>query len=72
MCGIDTHNPVISSNKNIKAILVHTINQHLADKDLFSMLHDHDLEHEILTEGLHLSQLTKKIIEKYVTIRLLT
>ena len=72
VCGIDTHNPVISSNKNIQAILVHTINQHLANKDLFSMLNNHDLEHETLTEDLHSSQLMKKIIEKYVTIRLLT
>ena len=70
--GIDTNNPKISSRKNIKKILVNTINQHLANKGLFPMLQDHDIEHEILTEDLHSSQLTKKIIEKYVNIRLLT
>ena len=70
--GINTTKPKISSKGTIKYILVNTINQNLVHKHLFHLPHDHALEHEILTEDFHSSQLTKQIIEKYINIRLFT
>ena len=70
MCGADPHNLKISSKKNLKTYLVHFINQKLANDALFTELNMHDLEHEILTEDMHSSQLFKKIVKKYLTLRL--
>ena len=41
-------------------------------REFFPQLHDHMYDHEILTEDLHSSQLLKKIIDKYVGLRLIT
>ena len=60
--------PKISSKGDIKDILENTINQNLDDKDIFHLLHDRYLEHEILTEDIHSSQLTKQVIETYVNV----
>ena len=67
-CKTKSKQKAVSSNKNLKAIIVHLINQELTRENLFSELN----EHEALTEDMHSSQLVKKIIEKYTTIRLLT
>ena len=72
VCGVDSRRPVISARKNLKSIMVNIIYQQLASDVIFPELNKHDLEHEILTEDLHSTQLIKKIIDKYVTIRLLT
>ena len=72
VCGVDSKMQKVSSRKNLKFLMVHLINQELASKYLFPELNEHDVEHEMLTEDLHSSQLLKTIIEKYVTLRLLT
>ena len=53
-------------------MIVHLLNQELARESFFPQLHDHMYDHEILTEDLHSSQLCKKIIDKYVGLRLMT
>ena len=55
-----------SSRKNLKSLMVYKINKELACEKLFPELN----EHEILTEDMHSSQLLKKIISKYLSIRL--
>ena len=55
-----------------KKSLVHVVNVALHEKNLFPTLQEHDFDHEILTEDLHSSQLCKKIIEKYLDIRMST
>lgn len=62
----------ISSRRNLKTIMVHLINQELAEKSLFPELNEHDVDHEAITEDLHSSQLIKQIIEKYINLRLST
>ena len=62
----------LSHPKRIKRILINIVNRQLSGKNLFSDFNDHDLEHELHTEDPHSSQLKKKIIEKYTTLRLLT
>ena len=59
-----------SSRKNLKSLMVYKISQELACEKLFPELNEHDLDHEVLTEDMHSSQLLKKIINKYLSIRL--
>lgn len=70
--GTDASKQQISSRQNIKVLMIHAINQQLSHECLFPELNEHDLEHEILTEDLHSSQLLKKIIEHFITLRLAT
>ena len=56
----------------MKAIIVTIIYQQLASEVIFLQLDQHDLDNEILTEDLHSTQIIKKVVEKYVSIRLLT
>ena len=72
VCGINANKQQISARKNIKVVMIHAINQQLAPECLFPELNEHDLEHEILTEDLHSSQLLRKIIEHFITLRLAT
>ena len=58
--------------ENLKFLIVHLMNQELARESFFPQLHDHTHDHEILTEDLYSSQLLKKIIDKYVGLRLIT
>ena len=39
--------------------------------NLFPVLDEHDIDHEVLSEDLHSLQLVKIIIKKYLTMRLL-
>ena len=52
--------------------MINIVNRQLSGKNIFSDLNDHDLEHELHTVDSHSSQLKKKIIEIYTTLRLLT
>ena len=68
--GLNSTMLTTSSRKNLKSLMVYKINQELACEKLFPELNEHDLDHEILTEDMHSSQLLKKIINKYLSIRL--
>jgi len=57
--------------KIVKALMVSLIRQQLLEHP-FPGLCDHDLEHDILTEDLHLSHLASRIISRCLTLRLLT
>ena len=70
--GVNSGKHGISSKKNLRFLIIHLINQELARENFFPQLQDHMYDHEILTEDLHSSQLLKKIIDKYVGLRLIT
>ena len=70
--GVNSGKQEISSKKNLRFLMVHLINQELAEECFFPELHDHINDHEILTEDMHSSQLLKKIIDRYVGLRLKT
>jgi hypothetical protein len=53
-----------------KENIINEIHRSIVQETFFTELHDHDLDHEPLTEDLHSTQLVKKIVEKYCKIRL--
>ena len=55
----------------MKRTIVNIIYQQLASDVILPELNQHDLDHDILTKDLHPPPLIKKVIDKYVTIRLL-
>ena len=56
----ESNSTKIPSMKNLEALMVFFIRQQLSERPF--PLCDHDLEHDILTEGLHSSQLASRII----------
>ena len=59
----------ISCVKNIKGILANKIQRELFSDGLFRSLLNHDYENCFITEDLHSTQLTKKIIDYFLRIR---
>ena len=62
----------ISSNARLLSLLTATIHRQLLDAPVFLSLNDHDLSHDLATEDMHSTQLQKKIVAKYLSIRLHT
>ena len=60
----------ISAVKNIKGILANKILRELFSASIFSSMIDHDFANCLVTEDLHSTQLTKKIVDYYLRIRL--
>ena len=72
VCGLDSKSLQISSNKNIKRIMMYVAIKNLISTNIFTNLIEHDINnHEALSEDLHSSQLKKMVCEKYFTLRLL-
>ena len=67
--GMDPEAPQISAVKKIKNILSAKIIRELPCK-LFQSLHYHNDENEILNENLHVTQITKEIVNLYLDLRL--
>jgi len=70
VCGLDSSK--LSNVSNINNIIAVAVQRRLATVGLFPSLSTHDLEHDVLTEDMHSTQLCKQIMQKYVTLRLVT
>ena len=63
----------ISSDRRLRLILSMGINRHLHAVSLFPTLHDHDVnDTDISMEDMHSTQLQKKIVAKYLSLRFRT
>ena len=59
----------ISSVPNIKGIIANRIHRALFSESIFLSMINHDFENCFVTEDLHSTQLTKKIVDHYLRIR---
>ena len=62
VCEVDPRKPAISARKNLKPIIVIIIYQWLASDVIVLEFNKHYLEHEVLKEELHSTQLIKKLL----------
>lgn len=72
VCGIDGKIPVISACMNLLTKLSTAVNRQLASLNVFCSLDEHDRDHEALSGDMHSTQLQKMIVNKYLTVRLLS
>ena len=68
ICG-DSYDPKINSTKRIKQIMRHHILMEIPD-NIFSSLNECIFENDHISEDLHVTQITKAIIDNYLDIRL--
>ena len=64
-----TDHPKISTKANVKGILANKIQRELFSQNIFQSMLDHDFDNCFITEDLHSTQLTKKVIDYYLRIR---